>query len=88
MWRDFHYCATLSGAQVLFCPPAKERRSEWGAIPQPRGIRMRYIASAEFSFRFVTLCRARIHGVNPVYCCAREDQPKRHAFAPRLKARQ
>jgi hypothetical protein len=36
----------------------------------------------------VTLCRTRIYGVNPVYCCAREDQLKRHAFALRLKARQ
>ena len=57
-------------------------------IPQSRGIRMQYVASAKFSFRFVTLCRTRIHGVNPVYCCARADQPKRHAFAPRRKARQ
>jgi hypothetical protein len=58
-----------------------------GAIPQPRGIRMQYIASATFSFRFVTLCCTRIHAVNPVYCCARADQPKRYAFAPRRKAR-
>jgi hypothetical protein len=58
-----------------------------GTIPQPRGIRMWYIASAKFSLRFVTLYYTRIHGVNPVYCCAREDQPKRHAFAPRRKAR-
>jgi hypothetical protein len=32
-----------------------------GAIPRPRGLRMRYIASAKFSFRFVTPCRTRIH---------------------------
>src|SRR4029450_5473403 len=35
-------------------------------------------------FAFLHLDHPR---VNPVYCCAREDQPKRHAFAPRLKAR-
>ena len=29
----FHYCATLSGAQVLFCPPTKGRRSEWARYP-------------------------------------------------------
>jgi membrane associated rhomboid family serine protease len=29
----FYYCATLSGAQVLFCPPTKGRRSEWGRYP-------------------------------------------------------
>jgi hypothetical protein len=29
----FYYRATLSGAQVLFCPPTKGRRSEWGRYP-------------------------------------------------------
>ena len=46
------------------------------------------LSGRERNTSMVTLDRTRIHGVNPVYCCAREDQPKRYAFAPRLEARQ
>ena len=87
MWRDFLSLRHFKWRESAILSSHKGETLRMEAIPQPRGIRMRYIASAKFSFRFVTLCRTRIHGVNPIYCCAREDQLKCHAFSPRRKAR-
>jgi len=73
LWRNTAYRAT--------------KEHLYGAILLLRHFKWRASAMWKGHSDIVTLCRTRIHGVNPVYCCARADQPKRYAFAPRRKAR-